>query len=85
MILDKVANLLENNTVLFVGYGLRDEHVRHLLSQIRRNRQQWTRKAFAVGYYDEVRTNLLKTRQIEVINEDADNFLKELAIQAGFY
>lgn len=26
-LLDKVADLLENNTVLFVGYGLRDEHV----------------------------------------------------------
>ena len=38
-LLDKVAELLQNNTVLFVGYGLRDEHVRHLLSRIRRNRQ----------------------------------------------
>ena len=83
MLLDKVAELLQNNTVLFVGYGLRDEHVRHLLSQIRRRRQQWTRKAFAVGFYDEVRTKLLASRQIESINADADEFLTELSLQAG--
>lgn len=82
-LLDKVAELLQNNTVLFVGYGLRDEHVRHLLSRIRRNRQQWTRKAFAVGFYDEVRSRLLASRQIEAINADADEFLTELAVQAG--
>jgi hypothetical protein len=82
-LLGKVAELLENNTVLFVGYGLRDEHVRHLLSQIRRQRQQWTRKAFAVGFFDEVRTKLLASRQIEVINADADEFLVELTNQAG--
>jgi len=82
-LLDKVAELLQNNTVLFVGYGLRDEHVRHLLSRIWRNRQQWTRKAFAVGFYDEVRTKLLASRQIEAINADADDFLTELAVQSG--
>ena len=82
-LLDKVEELLQNNTVLFVGYGLRDEHVRRLLSQIRRKRQQWTRKAFAVGFFDEVRTKLLASRQIEVITADADAFLTELAIQAG--
>ncbi len=79
----KVAELLQNNTVLFVGYGIRDEHVRHLLSRIRRFQQQWTRKAFAVGFYDEVRTKLLASRQIEVINADADEFLAELAVQSG--
>jgi hypothetical protein len=82
-LLDKVAELLQDNTVLFVGYGLRDEHVRHLLSRIRRVRQQWTRKAFAVGFYDEVRVRLLGSRQIEAINADADLFLTELAVQAG--
>jgi NAD-dependent SIR2 family protein deacetylase len=82
-LLDKVAELLHNNTVLFVGYGLRDEHVRHLLSRIRRDRQQWTRKAFAVGFYDEVRTKLLASRQIEAIHADADDVLTELATQAG--
>jgi hypothetical protein len=46
--------------------------------------QQWTRKAFAVGFYDEVRTKLLASRQIEAITADADDFLTELAIQAGF-
>jgi NAD-dependent SIR2 family protein deacetylase len=83
-LLDKVSDLLQNNTVLFVGYGLRDEHMRHLLSKIRRRRQQWTRRAFAVGFYDEVRTKLLSSRQIEAINADADEFLTALAVQAGF-
>lgn len=83
-LLDRVGQLLENNTVLFVGYGLRDEHVRHLLSQIRRNRKQWMKKAFAVGFYDEVRTKLLASRQIEAIQADADQFLTDLAAQAGF-
>jgi NAD-dependent SIR2 family protein deacetylase len=82
-LLAKMAELLQNNTVLFVGYGLRDEHVRHLLSQVRRQRQQWTRKAFAVGFFDEVRTKLLASRQIEVITADADEFLVELTNQAG--
>jgi hypothetical protein len=82
-LLDKVAELLQNNTVLFVGYGLRDEHVRHLLSRIRRLRQQWTRKAFAIGFYDDVRTRLLASRQIEAVHADADQFLRELAMQAG--
>lgn len=82
-LLDKVAELLQNNTVLFVGYGLRDEHVRRLLSRIRGKRQQWTRKAYAVGFFDEVRTKLLASRQIEVIRADADEFLSELAVQSG--
>ena len=83
-LLDRVADLLQGNTVLFVGYGLRDEHIRRLLSHIRRQRQQWSRRAFAVGFYDEVRAKLLGSRQFEVINEDADVFLPELARQAGF-
>jgi NAD-dependent SIR2 family protein deacetylase len=37
-LLDKVASLLTENTILFVGYGLGDEHVRALLSRIRRTR-----------------------------------------------
>jgi len=82
-LLDKVTELLQNNTVLFIGYGLRDENVRWLLSQIRRKRQQWTRKAYAVGFFDEVRTKLLASRQIEVITAEADEFLTELAAQAG--
>jgi hypothetical protein len=83
-LLDRVAELLKNNTVLFVGYGLRDEHVRHLLSRIRRKRGQWTKRAFAVGYFDEVRTKLLASRQIETIEADADEFLTKLAAEAGF-
>ena len=83
-LLAKVSELLENNTVLFVGYGLRDEHIRHLLATIRRDKQQWTRRAFAVGFFDEVRTKLLASRQIETIEADADEFLPRLAREAGF-
>lgn len=82
-LLAKAAESMQNNTVLFVGYGLRDEHLRHLLSSIRRTNAQWARKAYAVGFYDEVRTKLLASRGIEVIPEDADNFLTELAKQTG--
>ena len=82
-LLERVAELLNNNTVLFVGYGLRDEHIRHLLSRIRRNRRQWTKRAFAVGFFDEVRTKLLASRQIETIEADADEFLPRLAVEAG--
>jgi NAD-dependent SIR2 family protein deacetylase len=83
LLLSKVGELLDNNTVLFVGYGLRDEHVRRLLADIRKSRNKWMRKAFAVGSYDDVRTKLLASRGIEVINADADDFLKELATQTG--
>ena len=44
---------------------------------------QWARKAYAVGICDDVRTQLLDSRGIEVIPEDADAFLTELALQAG--
>ena len=39
--------------------------------------------AFAVGFYDEVRAKLVESRQIETVNADADEFLSELAVQAG--
>ena len=80
---DVLANLLDTNTVLFVGYGLRDEHVRRLLSRIRRQRGAWSRKASAIGFYDEVRTKLLAARKIEVIPGAADDVLPELAARAA--
>lgn len=73
-----------NNTVLFVGSGLRDEHVRGLLTRIRRERGQWARKAYAIGFYDQVFTKLLATRNIEVLSGAAEDFLPELADKAGF-
>jgi SIR2-like domain len=82
-LLGKVGELLTNNTVLFVGYGLRDEHVRRLLATIRRRAGRWTHKAYAVGFYDEVRTKLLATRDIDVLPYDAHDFLEELASRAG--
>lgn len=85
-LLDRVADLLWNNAVLFVGYGLRDEHVRRLLARIRRQRGEWARRAYAVmgkRFDDEVRTRLLDKRNIEVLPYDAEGFLPELAARAG--
>ncbi|MEM9388519.1 MAG: SIR2 family protein [Pseudomonadota bacterium] len=81
MIEDKVGELVSNNTVIFVGYGFGDEHVRHLLARIRRKRGPWARKAYAVGYYDDVRTKVLDRRNIEVLDMDADDFFDELGKQ----
>lgn len=75
----RVAELIHNNTVVFVGYGFGDEHIRHMLARINRQRGLWRRRAYAVGYYDEVRTEVMKRRDIEVINADADDFFTQLA------
>ncbi|MEK7755574.1 MAG: SIR2 family protein [Planctomycetota bacterium] len=77
-LLDRVGDLLYNNTVLFVGHGLRDEHLRRLLYQIRRRRGDLQRRNYVVGFYDEVRTRLLESRKMEVIQADAERFLPEL-------
>jgi hypothetical protein len=85
-LLDRVGSLLNTNAVLFVGYGLRDEHVRRLLATIRRSRGQWARRAYAVGFFDEVRTKLLESREIQVLAADAQEFMPELvkrAVEAG--
>jgi hypothetical protein len=82
-LLQRVGDLLNNNTVLFVGYGLRDEHVRRLLATIRRRRGEWARRAYAVGFFDEVRTKLLGSRNIQVIAADAQEFLPELATRSA--
>jgi hypothetical protein len=82
-LLDRVGGLLDNNVLLFVGYGLRDEHVRRLLSTIRRKRGQWARKAYAVGFFDEVRTQLLDSRDIKVLEADAQAFLPDLVGRAA--
>jgi hypothetical protein len=73
-----VGELIYNNTVLFVGHGLRDEHLRRLLYQIRRKRGNLPRRNYVVGFYDEVRTRLLESRRLEVIQADAEQFLPEL-------
>jgi hypothetical protein len=77
-LLDRVANLIYNNTVLFVGYGLRDEHLRRLLHQIRRQRGELQRRHYVVGFYDEVRVRLLESRKMQVIQADAEEFLPAL-------
>jgi len=73
-----VADLVHNNTVVFVGYGFGDEHIRHLLARITRRRGKWSRRAYAVGHYDAVRVKALDKRNIEVIDMDADAFFTEL-------
>lgn len=90
-LLSRLQELLHNNVVLFVGYALRDEHVRRMLTYIRRQRQQWARKAYAVGFFDPVRTKLLAKREIEAINltqrtdrpnAELEDFLQELITRA---
>lgn len=77
-LLDRVGELLYDNTVIFVGHGLRDEHLRRLLYQIRRKRGDLQRRNYVVGFYDEVRTRLFESRRMEVIQVDAEHFLPEL-------
>ena len=78
-LLDRVEDLLYNNTVLFVGHGLRDEHLRRLLNYIRRRRGDLQRRSYVVGMYDDVRTKLLESRKMQVITEDAEVFIPALA------
>lgn len=82
-LLNHVATLLDNYTVLFVGYGMRDEHLRRLFHQIRQKRGNFKRKNYIVGYYDDVRTRLLESRSMKVIQEDAVAFLTELENRAS--
>jgi hypothetical protein len=77
-LLNHVANLIDNYTVLFIGYGMRDEHLRRLFYQIRQKRGNFQRRNYIVGFYDDVRTRLLEDRTMTVIQEDAVEFLKEL-------
>jgi ATP-dependent helicase YprA (DUF1998 family) len=90
--LNRLSELLYDNTVLFVGYALRDEHVRRLLTHIRRQRGVWARRAYAVGYFDAVRSRLLDKRNIEAIKVEKptnalasgiENFMPQLLARAG--
>jgi len=94
LLLDRVYELLNNNTALFVGYGLRDHHIRQLLTRIRLTRGVWARKAYAVGYFDRVRTRLLDRRNIEAIQvlggtdeigSGLEEILPELINRAGIH
>lgn len=67
-----------------MGYGLRDEHVRRLLAKIRARRGVWTKRAYAVGFYDTVCTKVLDLRKIQAINETADDVLPQLATAVGY-
>ena len=84
-LLNQVAALLSANTVLFVGYGLADEHIRRLLAGTRIMGGAWGGRAFAVmgaGFSDEVRRRVLETRKIETLPYDAEDFLPELLLRA---
>lgn len=73
-----VSNLVYNNTVLFVGHALRDEHLRRLLHQVRRERGNFQRPHYVVGFYDAVRTRLLEARGMRVVQADAEEFFDAL-------
>jgi NAD-dependent SIR2 family protein deacetylase len=80
---DYVKQLLFEHTILFVGYGLHDEHVRRLLTMVRRERVSWKQPIYAVGFFDTVRTRLLESRRITVIQADAAAFLETLALHTS--
>jgi hypothetical protein len=91
-LLGRLADLLYNNTILFVGYAVRDEHVRRLLTHIRNQQGTWAHRAYAVGYFDVVRMKLLDKRNIQTINVNKptnvldsgmENFMQELIAAAG--
>lgn len=90
-LLDHLTYLLNNYTILFVGYGMRDEHVRRVLTQIRL-RGVWARRAYAVGFFDPVRVKLLDKRNIQAINVERptdelasgiESFMPQLLTGAG--
>lgn len=76
--LQRVVELMRDNIVVFVGYGLRDEHVRRLIASIRDEQGSRAKPAWAIGFYDKVRTEVLRRRGIDVIKCNAEQFLTEL-------
>ncbi|MBN1347104.1 MAG: SIR2 family protein [Phycisphaerae bacterium] len=78
-LLERVAELLRDKVVVFAGYGLRDEHIRRLVSSVHENQAAWSKAAYAIGLFDEVRTRVLVHRGITVINCDVAAFFPELA------
>ncbi|MCY2953485.1 MAG: SIR2 family protein, partial [Planctomycetota bacterium] len=74
-----VGQLLEGYPTLFVGYGLGDEHIRRVVSTAAHLRGDRAYRLYVVGFFDDVRANLLRKRQFEVIQADASSFLPRLA------
>ncbi len=75
-VLDRVVSLLHQKRPIFVGYGLRDEHIRRILAQAE---NQHTLKGYAVGFYDEARTRLLASLGIQTIPIGANEFFDTVA------
>lgn len=82
-LLERIAELLRDKVVLFAGSGLRDEHIRRLVSSIQKSQNTWPKPVYAVGFFDDVRTKLLEHRGIEVIKCDVAVFIPELARRAA--
>lgn len=81
-LLDHVGSLIQRETVVFIGYGLHDEHVRRLLARIRRQHGPWQARHYVVGFFDDVRVKLLEHRGMTVIQSSADDFMAELMSRA---
>ncbi len=77
-LLKLIGTIVDRHVVVFVGYGLRDEHLRRLLATTRYGKQRWAKAAFAVGHFDEARAAVLENRDIKVINCDAAMFFPAL-------
>jgi DNA-binding response OmpR family regulator len=78
VLLTNLRQLLLSSTVLFLGSGLRDLHIRTLLATIRVDANAFGRRPYVVGCYDEVRARLLESEGFHVIQSDALSFLRRL-------
>ena len=78
-IIDFLTSLFSRKTFLFIGYSLRDEHFRRILSTVNHYLGGFSRKAYAVDpYVDKIKEMDLADRGIIVIRSEAKVFLEAL-------
>lgn len=82
-LIERLGHELVNARPVFVGYGLRDEHVRHLLAVIAQSESKRQMRGYAVGFFDEARRRLLMRDGIETVEIDAEVFMQTLQWAVG--
>lgn len=74
-----LKSLFSRKTILFIGYSLRDEHFRRILSTVNYYLGGFSRKAYAIDpYVDKIKEMDLADRGIIVIRSEAKKFLETL-------
>lgn len=74
-----LKSLFSRKTILFIGYSLRDEHFRRILSTVNHYLGGLSRKAYAIDpYVDKIQEMDLADRGIMVIRYKAKEFLETL-------